>query len=182
MTDSYFIDYNECSGGGGAPSSSTPLDLIGFGGTGYINNNHYHSNCVFVHPPEDPPVIHYFGPPDDYKTAVKELVADPTNLEKISKYFEASKRLSDMQGELSITKIVDKFAEMNKHHYVDSYSGQHYHLSDIIDVSSLPKKTLFQKIGSLRHDGASGSVFFGDEEVSWDIPDRNFLENYKKIT
>jgi len=85
----------------------------------------------------------------------------------------------DLQGGKVVTQMVDRFGEIHRNDGVKPYSGRNYHVSDVIDASTLPRKHWFNQIfGSMTNDAAKGTSFFGDKMAQWYVVDRNFMQNY----
>jgi len=80
----------------------------------------------------------------------------------------------DLQGGGSVVaELIGWFA------YINSHKNQTFHVSDIIDASTMPEKGLFNSIfGSMTTDALSGTSEFGDNVARWTISDRNFMNNY----
>lgn len=102
-------------------------------------------------------------------------LSNATNMDPVS---EQGGRI-DLQGEKVVTQMVDKFREIHRNRGINPYSGNYYHVHDIVDASSLPEKYWFNRIfGSMTNDGAKGTSYFGDKAAQWYLVDRNFLNNY----
>ena len=95
--------------------------------------------------------------------------------------FSKPKQLINLQGNNVITQLTDAFKEIHNNNGINPRTGMNYHLSDFIDVKSVPEKSWFTKIfGNMRNDGVGGVSSFGDKIAEWYIPDRNFMQNYQE--
>ncbi len=79
-----------------------------------------------------------------------------------------------------VTNLMEKFRQIHKSNgYI--YPGKNYHVSDIIDGSTLPTKDIFSYFfGSMANEAVKGTVYFGDKMAEWHLVDRNYMKNYSE--
>lgn len=78
-----------------------------------------------------------------------------------------------------VTQLISWYRAINQNNGINPNTGNSFHVSDIIDPNTIPKKPfLKQAFGSMTNDAIEGTTYFGSDIVKWYIVDSYYQKNW----